>query len=380
MKRRTLNRRQFIQWSGTLVSAAYSMPRSWASVGTEPAVPSYLRAYEDTYRTDPHQAALEWFRHAKFGLFIHYGPNALVSMMGSRVAQNDWLQYREKLSVAEYAKIAQPFIANRFDSDFITDLVLEADMRYLNITTRHHDGFCLFDSRYTNFKSTNTPAQRDLVAELTEQCRKKGLGIFYYYSHGRDWRHPHAPNNDEWGGSARPPYAKPEPQYQYGDEHDLNQYVDFMKSQITELLTNYGRVGGIWLDGIAVPKSRPERAHLFRCQELYDHIHRLQPQALVSYKQGLTGTEDFLAPERGWKEKSNKPLEICDTLQPRSWFYNKTLDGKHKSADDVMAMLKKAQQIGANLLLNTGPLPDGSIHPEDVKTLKEVGRRLRTEY
>lgn len=217
------------------------------------------------------------------------------------------------------------------------------------------------------------------MAELTEQCRKKGLGIFYYYSHGRDWRHPHAPDNDTWGGRARPVYEKPEPHYKYGDEHDLNQYVDFMKNQITELLTNYGRIAGIWLDGIAVPKSRQEKVHLFRCQELYDHIHRLQPQALVSYKQGVTGTEDFLAPERRWKKKSNKPLEICDTLQPRNWFYNKTLDGRHKSADDVMTMLEKAQEMGANLLLNTGPLPYGSIHPEDVKTLKEVGRHLHTK-
>ena len=118
---------------------------------------------------------------------------------------------------------------------------------------------------------------------------------------------------------------------------------------------------------------------LFRLQELYDHIHRIQSQTLVSYKQGVTGTEDFLAPERKWKEKSAKPLEICDTLQPRQWFYSKSLDGKHKTADDVMAMRTNARAMGANLLLNTGPLPDGSIHPEDVKTLKEVGRRLRNK-
>jgi alpha-L-fucosidase len=118
---------------------------------------------------------------------------------------------------------------------------------------------------------------------------------------------------------------------------------------------------------------------MFKCQELYDHIHSLQPQVLVSYKQGLLGTEDFLAPERNWKKESTKPLEICDTLQPRQWFYNKSLDGKHKSPDAVMDMLAKAQRIGANLLLNTGPLPDGAIHPEDVNTLREVGRRLRNQ-
>lgn len=376
MREHAMSRRQFMQWSCAMAGAVSSAP-TWASAGAGRAVPSYLRRREENYRDNPPKAASEWFRDAKFGLFIHYGPNSLVSMIGSRVARNDWLQYNERLSVDEYARVAQRFTADKFDPDFITDLVLEAGMKYVNITTRHHDGFCLFDSRHSDFKNTNTPAKRDLVADLTEQCRKKGLGIFYYYSHGRDWRHPHGPDNERWGGRARPVYDKPEPHHKYGGEHDLNQYVDFMKNQITELLTNYGPIAGIWLDGIAVPNSRPEKAHLFRCQELYDHIHRLQPQTLVSYKQGVTGTEDFLAPERKWKGRSDKPLEICDTLQPRQWFYNKSLDGKHKTAGDVMTMLANAGAIGANLLLNTGPLPDGSIHPEDVETLKEVGKRLR---
>jgi len=378
MRKHAMNRRQFMRWSCAAAGTAASAPL-WASTGAGDAVPDYLANYKKTYRDNPHNAALEWFREAKFGLFIHYGPNSLVSTIDSRVARNDWLQYNEKLSVAEYDKVAQRFAAEKFDSDFITDLALEAGMRYVNITTRHHDGFCLFDSRHSDFKSTNTPGKKDLVAELTEQCQKKGLGIFYYYSHGRDWRHPHGPDNERWGGRARPVYKKHEPHYKYGEEHDLNKYVEFVKNQITELLTNYGRIAGIWLDGIAVPNSRPGKVHLFRLQELYDHIRRLQPQTLVSYKQGVTGIEDFLAPERKWKDKSDKPLEICDTLQPRQWFYNKSLDGRHKTADDVVTMLAKAASIGANLLLNTGPLPDGSIHPEDVKTLREVGRRRRNK-
>lgn len=154
---------------------------------------------------------------------------------------------------------------------------------------------------------------------------------------------------------------------------------EFAKNQITELLTHYGPIGAIWLDGIATPHSREDKIHLFRCQELYDHIHSLQPQVLVSYKQGLLGTEDFKVPERHFKSKSEVPLEICDTLQPKGWGYIKKDDGKHKTADQVMAMLKKANDMSANLLLNTGPLPDGSIHPEDVKTLAEVGRRLRAQ-
>jgi len=378
MPEHVMNRRQFMRWSCAAAAASSSAPILTLARAGE-AIPSYLVNHKKTYLDNPHKAALEWFREAKFGLFIPYGPNSLVSMIGSRAARNDWLQYNEKLSVAEYAGVAQRFAADKFDVDFVTDLVLDAGMKYVNITTRHHDGFCLFDTRYSDFKITKTLAKRDLVAELTEQCRKKGLGIFYYYSHGRDWRHPHGPDNERWGGKARPVYDKPEPHYKYGNEHDLTKYVDFVKNQITELLTNYGPIAGIWLDGIAVPNSRPEKMHLFRLQELYAHIRRIQPQTLVSYKQGVTGTEDFLAPERKWKEKSDKRLEICDTLQPRQWFYSKSLDGRHKTADDVMAMRTNARTMGSNLLLNTGPLPDGSIHPEDVKTLKEVGRRLRNK-
>ena len=156
-------------------------------------------------------------------------------------------------------------------------------------------------------------------------------------------------------------------------------YVEFMKNQITELLTNYGPVAAIWLDGIGTPRTRKDKIHLFKCQELYDHIHAQQPQVMVSYKQSLLGTEDFMAPERHWKGKSEKPLELCDTLQPKGWGYIKNDDGNHKKADQVMQMLKKAKTIKANLLLNTGPLPDGSIHAEDIKTLREVGKRLRAK-
>ena len=132
------------------------------------------------------------------------------------------------------------------------------------------------------------------------------------------------------------------------------------------------------LDGFSTPASRLKKIDQFKTQELYDHIHSLQPQVLVSYKQGLLGTEDFKAPERKFKGESKVPLELCDTLQPHGWGDTKKDDGKHKTADKVMKMLANAKKLNANLLLNTGPLPDGSIHPEDIKTLKEVGRRRRS--
>jgi alpha-L-fucosidase len=367
-----MERRKFISLTGLGVTTALASPLLGSCGNLN--VPSYLTGYEDLYIDNPRKAAVEYFRNAKFGLFIHYGLYSYLEgfWQGNHSKPAEWVQLRGKIPVREYEKLASKFTAEKFDADFITDLALDAGMKYINLTTRHHDSFCLFDSKYTDFKSTNSPAKRDLVAELSEQCQKKRLGFFLYYSHGRDWRHPHAPNNDNWGGAARPEYEPKEDFYKYGEEHDLQIYVEFMKNQITELLTNYGPIGGIWLDGIGTPESRPEKIHLFKCQELYDHIHSLQPQVLVSYKQGLLGTEDFKAPERHFNEPSEIPLEICNTLQPHSWGYDRNDNIGHKTVDDVIKMLEHTKKIGANLLLNTGPLPDGSIHPDDLKTLSSL--------
>ena len=368
-----LTRRDFIATLGKASAAAVTLGAMGSYAGSpSPAVPSYLKDYAELYASDPRRAALQWFREARFGLFMHYG---LYSLEG----RHEWLQFREKLPVDTYAKLKDRFTAEKFDADFITDLALAAQMRYVTLTTRHHECFCLFKTNQTDFNSVNSPAKRDLVAELAAACQKKGLGLCLYYSHGRDWRHPHAPNNDQWGGNARPAYDPPESAYATGKDHDLNKYLDFLRAQITELLTNYGPIAAIWLDGIGVPQSRKERLAEWHLPELYAHIRNLQPQVLVSYKQGLIGTEDFLAPERKFDQKSDRPLEICDTLQPRGWGYVKADDGAHKTPDQVMAMLAKARSFPANLLLNTGPLPDGSIHSEDIKTLREVGRRIREQ-
>jgi alpha-L-fucosidase len=372
-----LNRRDIIQ-TGAIASAA-TLAGCMKPQAASAQVPSYLKGYEDLYAADPRAAALQYFREAKFGLFIHYGLYSQLEghWQGQHSKPAEWVQFRGKIRLDEYAKLADRFTAEKFDPDFITDMALGAGMKYINLTTRHHDSFCLFDSKYTDFKSTNSAAKRDLVGELAEQCQQKGLGFYLYYSHGRDWKHPHAPNNDQWGGAARPKYDPPEPSYATGGDHALQIYIQFMKDQITELLTNYGPIGAIWLDGIGTPKSRPEKIDQFKCQELYDHIHALQPQVLVSYKQGLLGTEDFKAPERHFDGTSEIPLEICDTLQPYSWGYDSRDDQGHKTADQVMEMLERAKTMNANLLLNTGPLPDGAIHADDIKTLREIGARLK---
>ncbi len=346
--------------------------------------PNYLRGYQTQYTQNPRQAALDWFRAAKYGLFLHYG---LYTLLG----RHEWVQLREKIYVQDYARLALQFKAEKFNADWWADFALDCGMKYINITTRHHECFCLWDTRYTDFKSTNTPCGRDLIAELARACDQRGLGLCLYYTHGRDWRHPHAPNNDQFAGHARPEYDPPEPTYAYGEDHDLSLYVDFMKAQIEELLTNYGPIAAIWLDGIMVPLSPkdhngqvikdfdPRRdGDPFGCQALYDRIHDLQPQCLVSYKQGYLHTEDFYAPERQSVPTGGKPGEICETMMPQSWGHDTRCDGQHKNADQIQEKLKAAWAGGCNLLLNCGPLPDGSIHGEDEAPLREVGRRLRS--
>ncbi|MEI6680869.1 MAG: alpha-L-fucosidase, partial [Mariniphaga sp.] len=322
-----MDRRKFIV-SGILAGTGMMLTPA-ALEASNNKIPLYLKGVKSLYHTDPRKAAIEWFSQARYGMFMHYG---LYSILG----RHEWVQQRELIPVAEYAKLKEQFTASKFDADFITDLALEGGMKYINITTRHHDGFCLWDTQFSDFKSTNSPAKRDLVAELSEQCNKKGLGLFLYYSHGRDWKHPHAPNNDLWKGSARPNYQPNDPAYKYGKEHNLSVYLEFVNNQVKELLENYSPIAGIWLDGIATPKSGD--FSVFKCQELYDMIHSKQPQVLVSYKQGLLGTEDFLAPERSFKtgEKIIKPLEICDHLQRTGWGYVKSEDGNHKSKEEVI--------------------------------------------
>jgi alpha-L-fucosidase len=334
-------------------------------------IPTYLNNYKELYEENPREAALKWFREARYGLFLHYG---LYSLLG----RHEWVQFREQIRLADYATLQQFFIADKFDANRIASLAIEAEMKYVNITTRHHDSFCLWDTKQTTFNSVNAPCGRDLVAELAEACDKRSLGLCLYYSHGRDWRHPHAPNNDKYGRTARPHYDPPEPLYATGEAQNLSIYLDFMTAQIEELLTNYGPIAAIWLDGIATPRAGDVDA--FHCQELYDHIHSLQPQVLISYKDGLLGTEDFYAPEAGWKvideqgKLEDKPREICGCMSG-GWGY--TAGTPHKNPDDVWEFLQNTLAKKANLLLNTGPLPDGSIDPRDEKNLREVGKRIR---
>ncbi len=352
-------------------------------------VPVYLQDYANLYKEDPRRAARAWFADADFGLFMHYG-------LYSQLGRGEWVMLRERIPVDEYMKLKTTFTAENFDPDFITDMALAAGMKYVNITSRHHDGFCLFETKAHDYHSMASPAKRDLIGDLAQACERKGLGLFLYYSYAADWWHPYFYSRDAGWKNARPAYKTPPARYKWRKDEDFRIYVDYVHTQLRELLTNYGPIAGIWFDPIMGFYSRPD---LFPMEETYALVRSLQPQVLISFKQGATGTEDFAAPERSghsladrlkdpehrrvaehaWDQNKDKHNEICDTLQPRVWGYKKADDGKHLDADEVLKRLEAANERDCNLLMNTGPLPDGSIHPVDVETLREVGRRIRAD-
>jgi alpha-L-fucosidase len=348
---------------------------------TKPEPPSYLGEFSDQYQTNPRLANLEWFKQAEYGMFIHYGLYSLLE-------KGEWVQLRDTIPVAEYALLKDRFSASNFDADFITELALQAGMKYITITSKHHDGFCLFETKATDFNVMNSPCGRDLIKELYEACISKGLGLFLYYSYGADWKHPYFYPREAGWQHARPAYKEPQPEYLYEKEEDFQIYVDFVHTQVTELLTQYPKIAGIWFDPIMGYYSRPD---LFPIDSTYALIRSLSPHALISFKQGANGDEDFMAPERGGGAKvgqqfevarkvyelnKDKPREICNTLQPHAWGYNKQHDGNHKSAEEVLDMLRDARSIDANLLLNVGPKGDGSFPEEDVQALVEAGVNL----
>ncbi len=375
-----MNRREFL----ALTAAAAACSSSPIPPDPAPVFPKFLTGYEDLYNQDPRAATLKWFSEADFGLFMHYG-------VYSQRKHGEWVQLREQIPVAEYAKLKDTFDPKNFDADKITDMAVSAGMKYVNLTARHHDSFCLFRTNETDFNSIDA-CGRDLVGELVDACHAKGLGLFLYYSYALDWKHPYFYPREtaqlDWHNS-RPDYAEPQPEYKFEKDEDFLHYVKFAHTQLKELVYRYRPLAGIWLDPIMGYYARPD---LFPIEQTYQIIREAQPGILICFKQGANGDEDFVAPEREprahqsggklaadvWELNKNKPIEICDTLQPRVWGYDERNEGEHRTADDVIAMLEHCKKYDANLLLNTGPLPDGSIDPVDEQTLLEVGQRLHS--
>jgi alpha-L-fucosidase len=328
-----------------------------------------LRAAEPAVTYTPTAENLEarrWYQDAKFGLFVHWG-------VYSVLADGEWVMNNRKLKVAEYERLPPMFNPTAFNAAEWVALVKAAGIKYITITSKHHDGFAMFDSKVTDWDIVDrTPYKKDPLKQLADECRKQGIKLFFYYSQ-LDWHHPdYFPRGRTGQKSGRP------------DSGDWSKYIDFMDAQLTELLTRYGPVGGIWFDGWW---DRKESAD-WRLGRTYGLIHKLQPAALVGSNHHLApfAGEDFQMFERDLPGNKTSefnadsvvgqlPLETCDTING-AWGFNVS-DRKWKSAKELVQTLAKAAGMNANLLLNVGPQPNGQIPGEQVQRLRQMGVWLK---
>ena len=294
---------------------------------------------------------MKWFNEARFGMFIHWG---LYSILG----RGEWVMYVERISKEKYAKLAGEFNPTRFNADSWAKLAKEAGMRYMVFTTRHHDGFCLFDSKVSNFTSVKTAAKRDFVAEYVKACRRAGMRIGFYYSLC-DWR---------FSGYHHGPKKDPE---------SLNQMVEQAHSQVRELMTNYGKIDILWYDGGGIPNiDSKDVAKYWRSETLNSMVKKLQPDIIINNRSGID--EDIDTPEQIVSaSKEGRCWESCMTIGDFcTWGYVKN-NPNLKTTTQLIQYLVTAASGGGNYLLNIGPKPDGTIQPEFVTTLKEIGKWMR---
>jgi alpha-L-fucosidase len=306
-------------------------------------------------------AAREWFQDARFGMFVHWG---VYSVLGD----GEWVMNNRKIPVADYEKLPAFFNPISFDAAEWVSLAKAAGMKYITITSKHHDGFAMFDSKVSDYNIvTRTPYKKDPLKALAEECRRQGLKLFFYYSQ-LDWHNPDYFPRGRTGQDAGRPASGSWPRY-----------LDYMNAQLRELLTNYGEIGGIWFDGWW---DKPEAD--WQLPRTYSLIHELQPQALIGsnhHKRPNPG-EDFQMFEKdlpGGRSQSfntdseigELPLETAETMNG-AWGFNIT-DRHYKSTRDLIRYLVRAAGSNANFLLNVGPMPDGKIQPEFVTRLREMG-------
>ncbi|WP_029280575.1 alpha-L-fucosidase [Pedobacter borealis] len=312
-----------------------------------------------------------WFNDARFGLFIHWGP---FSVPGS----GEWVMNERKLNVHNYTNLKDFFNPVEFNAEQWVSMAKNAGMKYITLITRHHDGFSMWDTKYSDFNIMNTPYKKDIVKMMADECHKQGIKLYLYYSL-LDWRredYPHETGRtgQNSGRTGKGNYAS---------------YLQFMKNQLTELLTNYGEIGGIWFDGHwdqTEPEGSKDRTSRidWKYNEIYGLIHKLQPQCMIGNNHHLTpfAGEDFQMFERdlpgenksglSFQKASDKlPLETCETIS-NSWGYNLS-DTYYKSNKELVHMLVKAASLGSNLLLNIGPMPSGKIQPEFQDRLAGLG-------
>ncbi len=312
---------------------------------------------------------LSWFLSSRFGMFIHWG-------VYSVPARGEWVKQTESIPEDAYQPYFETFNPVHYDPKAWAKAARSAGMQYAVMTAKHHDGFCLFESEYTDYKSTNGPAKRDLIKEYVEAFRAEGLKVGFYYSL-LDWHHPDYPIA---GDSIHPMRNHPDFKDRKGN---LPRYADYIRNQVVELLTNYGRIDIIWFD-FSYDNMRGEA---WKATELVRLVRNLQPGILIDNRLGgniralqpevyagdFASPEQIIPPEGVLNEAGQLiPWEACITLNDH-WGYNST-DKNWKSPRTIIRTLVECVSKGGNLLLNVGPTAKGEIPPESLQVLDQVGR------
>ena len=285
---------------------------------------------------------LAWWQEARFGMFIHWGVYAIP-------ARGEWVMYQEHILFEEYARFAKQFNPQHYNPSEWIAVAQDAGMKYVVLTTRHHDGFCLYDSKVSDFTAPKTAAGRDLIAEFADACHSAGMRMGFYYSL-MDWRLP----------GAQP----------HGVEHPDSVYqpaVEQAHAQVREICTNYGTVDILWFDGMF-----PYKTELWRSEELLAMARELQPNIIINNRAGLPA--DFGTPENVIRPES-RPWEACYTTN-RTWGYAE-YDRNYKPPHEVLRLLATCADGGGNLLLNVGPDAEGRIPTESIEILRHVGQWMR---
>lgn len=319
-------------------------------------------------------AARKDFQEARYGMFIHWGASSVLG-------DGEWVMNARNIKVKDYSRLMQIFNPIHFDAEKWVATAKKGGMKYITFITRHHDGFSNWDTKASDWKITNTPYGKDVLKMLSAECQKQGIKLFVYYSL-LDWFRDDYPYETGRTGQGTGRTAK----------SNYASYLQFMKTQLTELLTNYGPIAGVWFDGHwdqTAPEGAADRSSKidWKYDEIYSLIHKLQPQCLVGNNHHLAPFEgeDFQMFERDLpgenssgfnfqKPANHMPLETCETLNG-SWGFNIT-DRNYKSVKQVVHLLVNAAGRDANLLLNIGPMPDGTIQPEFTDTLAAAGAWL----
>ena len=290
---------------------------------------------------------LEWWKDARFGMFIHWGP---VSIKGTEIG---WSRGRE-WTIEEYDNLYKDFNPVKFNAREWVQTAKAAGMKYIIFTSKHHDGFCNWDTKFTDYNIMKTPFKRDVMKELSEACKKEGIALGFYHS-TCDWHHPDFPLTSPGGSVKR-------------EVSNLDRYTEYLKNQSSEIIKEYGPLLVMWYDV-------PQQFDSIRGQSVIDHIRRIQPDILVNNRTGAKG--DFDTPEQRVGSFNNtRPWETCMTIG-RQWAWKP--DDEVKSLEQCLHNLIRSAGGDGNLLFNVGPRPDGTIEPLQVERLKEMGQWL-TKY